>query len=148
MWSTLLLAASLATTDARADEPLTLSLVGAEVESAGLRETRLQLLAEVERTRWPPVRLREISYVLTIGGQTVATGEASYQGLELRRGEPQQVRVPVSFRTLEAAGALGKDLVQGGRIDVQLEGELRLRMLLFPVVVPLDEQLVDVALTL
>jgi hypothetical protein len=148
MWSALLLAASLATTPALAEDPLEISLVGVEVESAGLRETRLQLVTELERTRWPPVRLREITYELTIGGRPVAEGEAGYDGLKLRRGEPQQIRIPVSFRTLEAAGALGRDLVGGAQIEVQLTGAMRFRMLLLPVVVPLDEQLVDVELGL
>ncbi len=147
MWAPLLLAASLAVAPAQAEDPLEFELVGLEVESAGLRETKLQLITELQRTRWPPVRLREIGYQLTIGGQAIADGDASYDGIKLRKGQPEQVRIPVSFRTLQAAGALGKDLVEGGRIGVQLEGALRIRMLLIPFEIPIDESVVDLSLS-
>jgi LEA14-like dessication related protein len=144
----LFLAASLAAAPAHAEDPLDFELVGVEVESVGLRETRLELHTELERTRWPPVRLREIQYELSIGGDVVADGEADYEGaIWLRKGRPQPVGIPVSFRTLEAAGALGKDLMGGGRIDIRLEGTMRIRMLLIPFEIPIDTSLVDADLS-
>jgi hypothetical protein len=148
MWAPLLIALSLSAAPAHAEDPLEFTLVGVEVESVGLRETRLQLLTEIERTRWPAVRLRDLEYDVSIGGEVVAEGEASYQGTKLRRGEPQQVRIPVSFRTMQAAGALGRGLVDNATVDIKLEGAMRFRMLLIPFELPIDEQLVDADLGL
>ncbi len=147
MLASLVLAAALATSAAQAEDPLAFELVGVEVESVGLRETRLQLVTELERTKWPGVRLREIEYALSVGGQAVADGRADYEGLKLRKGQPETIRIPVSFRTLQAAGAIGTDLVEGGQLSVQLEGDMRIRMLLLPFTIPLDESVVDVDLS-
>ncbi len=146
MWAPLLLGLSLASAPALADDPLEFSLVGVEVESVSLRETRLQLVTEITRTRWPAVRLRSLEHTVSIGGQVVAEGEASYDGTKLRRDQPEQVRIPVSFRTLQAAGAIGRDLLEGAEIEVQLQGAMRFRMLLIPFELPFDENLVDVDL--
>lgn len=148
MWAPLLLTLSLSSAPAQAEDPLEFSLVAVEVESVGLRETRLQLVTEITRTRWPAVRLRSLEHAVSIGGRIVAEGEASYDGAKLRRGQPEEVRIPVSFRTLEAAGALGRGLVEGAEIEVQLEGAMRFRMLLIPFELPIDERLVDVDLGL
>jgi hypothetical protein len=143
MWAPLLLTLALAAAPAQAEDPLEFSLVGVVVESVGLRETRLQLITEITRTRWPAVRLRSLEHAVSIGGRVVAEGEASYGGTRLRRDKPQEVRIPVSFRTLEAAGALGRGLVEGAKIDIEIEGAMRFRMLLIPFELPFDESLVD-----
>lgn len=143
MWAPLLLALCLVTAPALADDPLELSLVGVEVESVGLAETRLQLVTQLTRTRWPPVRLRSLEHQVAIGGQVVADGEASYPRVRLRKGVPQEIRIPVSFRTLQAAGALGRGLLGAAQIDVQLQGVLRFRMLLVPFELPFEESLMD-----
>ena len=148
MWASLFFSLSLAAGPAHADDPLGVALVGVELESAGLRETRLELVTEVSRTRWPPVRLRGVEHRFFIGGEVVAEGEAAYQGVRLRPGEPQLSRLPVSVRTLQAAGALGRGVVDRGQIDIELRGAVRCRMLLIPFEVPIDERLVDVDLGL
>jgi len=146
MWAPLFIALAIAAAPAQAEDPLEFTLVGIEVESAGLQETHLQLITELERTRWPAVRLRSLEHRVSIGGQVVAEGEASYQRIKLRRGEPQEIRIPVSFRTLQAAGALGAGLFGSGQIDVELDATIRARMLLVPFQVPIQESLVDVDL--
>ncbi len=146
MWAPALLALTLGVAPAAADDPLEVELVGVEVEKAGLRETRLRLVTEVTRTRWPPVRLRGVEHSFSIGGRVVAEGEAEFSGVKLRRGAPQEIRIPVSFRTLEAAGALGRGVLSSGQIDIELQGAVRCRMLLIPFEVPVQESLVDVSL--
>ena len=146
MWAPLALAIALYAAPAAAGDPLEFALVGVELESTGLRETRLELVTEVTRTRWPAVRLRSVQHRFSIGGEVVAEGDADYDGTKLRRDQPQEIRIPVSFRTLQAAGALGRGVMNSGQIDVRLEGTVRCRMLLVPFEVPVDERLVDVNL--
>ncbi len=148
MWAPLLLASSLYTAPCEADDPLEFSLVGVDVQSVGLQQTELELVAEVTRTRWPPIRLRSLEHQVSISGETVAEGEASYERTKLRKGEPQQIRIPVSFRTLQAAGALGRGLLGGARIDIELQGTMRGCVLLIPFQAPIEESLADVDLGL
>ena len=148
MWAPLLLAASLGAAPVHAEDPLEFSLVGVEVESVGFRETRLQLVTEITRTRWPPVRLRSLEHRISMGGQVVAEGEAVYEGTKFRKDEPQEIRIPISFRTLQAAGALGSGLVNGAKIEIQLQGAMRLRMLLIPFELPIEENLMEADLGL
>ncbi len=148
MWAPLLFALTFAIAPCQADDPLEFSLVSVELESVGLRETRLQLVTEVTRTRWPAVRLRSLEHAVTMGGEVVAEGEASYERIRIRKGAPQEVRIPVSFRTLQAAGALGRGLLGDAQIDIQLQGVLRFRMLLIPLEFPFDESLMGADLGL
>lgn len=131
---------------AAAADPVELSLTGVQVESVSLTETHLVLETAITRTRWPPVRLRGIEHVLRLNQKEITTGEASFSGVRLCRTQSATVEIPVTFHTAEAVGRLASGALQG-RLDLQLEGQVKVGIFLLPVRIPFESQVADVDLS-
>ena len=141
------LALLLAGAPAKAADPLRIEPVEIRNLDVGLGSARFDLVVEAERLRGLPLRLRSLRYAVVVDRVTVSQAERDYtsERVRLRKGEPVTFAIPVELDAAEALTIATKGLMAGKALRVQVKGAAGVQVLVFPIRVPFQTDLVDLS---
>ena len=141
------LALLLAGAPAEAADPLRIEPVEIRNLDVGLGSARFDLVVEAERLRGLPLRLRSLRYAVVVDRVTVSQAERDYtsERVRLRKGEPVTFAIPVELDAAEALTIATKGLMAGKALRVQVKGAAGVQVLVFPIRVPFQTDLVDLS---
>jgi hypothetical protein len=139
--TSLLLAAALSAPVAHAEDPITIEPVAVENLQIGMGGGSFDLVLKASRNKGLPVTLRWLEYELLVGNVVVTENEREYDGVKLKKGEPATFSLPVKLDASTAFSA-GAKAMSSGRLDLRLRGQAGLKVLIFPIRIEFDEELV------
>jgi hypothetical protein len=112
---------------------------------ASLKDVRFKLDVDVTRHKGIPVRLRSVDYRVIINKTEVLDDSADLGNVKLRRDQTERLTIPVKASTADLLGLSVQSLLSGD-IKVRLKGTAHARvLLLFPVELPFESDLVKLA---
>jgi len=121
----------LLSTEANAQEMknITTEVVDVTDVSVDLTGAHFTVVLEMTRHGGPPTKLKQLDYQIVVADEVV--GVATYdQKVKLKKGEPVQLIVPVDVG-INAGPALMRS-IGAGDASVTIQGEVKVRVLLFP----------------
>ncbi len=122
----------LTSTALAASAPIAFSITDVEALNVTLKRTSFSLVAQAERLKGMPVKVKQLDYNIRVGDSVVSQDTLALQGVKLRVGEPVQVQIPCEFENLSTAGALVGAVtgaLSGHDLRVTLSGTAHLKFL-------------------
>ncbi len=132
----LLLSLSLST--AEATPQIDTRLVELQDVKVGMTGASFTAMVELTRRSGPPLVLKEVSYQLLVDGQPVGAASTEKRSTRLKKHEPTLIDIPGQIGA--SAGVSVLQAAARGKIEVKVVGEARTRVLVFPVTVPFETE--------
>ena len=121
------------------EPPVLFEAQGVKNVQIGLSGGSFDVMVQAERTRGLAVKLRHLEYEILLAGQPFSEASRDYDGMKLRKGEPQLIPIPVRFDAEKALKA-GMAALGSEKLEVRVRGEAKLSVLCIPFTVPFDQR--------